>query len=111
MQGTKIIPADFIAPAISHNETGSHHPVLLSNFLAQTEALMLGKTEEQVRADLEKAGTPADKLAMLLPHKVFAGNRPSNSIVMSRVSPKALGSLVALYEHKIFVQGGRTPLL
>jgi glucose-6-phosphate isomerase len=104
-QGTKVIPADFIAPAISQNETADHHPVLLSNFFAQTEALMLGKTEEEVRAELEKANTPADQIAMLLPHKVFAGNRPTNSIVMRKMTPRALGSLVALYEHKIFVQG------
>ena len=100
-----MIPADFIAPAVSHNETGEHHPVLLSNFFAQTEALMLGKTEEEVRAEFEKAGTPAEELEKLLPHKVFAGNRPTNSIVMQKLTPKALGSLVALYEHKIFVQG------
>ncbi len=79
--------------------------MLLSNFFAQTEALMLGKTEEEVRAELEKANTPADQIAMLLPHKVFAGNRPTNSIVMRKMTPRALGSLVALYEHKIFVQG------
>lgn len=104
-QGTKIVPADFIIPAISHNEAGEHHTVLLSNFLAQTEALMLGKSEEEVRAELEKASMPAQQLAMVLPHKVFAGNRPTNSIVMSKLTPRALGQLVALYEHKIFVQG------
>ncbi len=104
-QGTKIVPADFIIPAISQNEAGEHHTVLLSNFLAQTEALMLGKSEEEVRAELEKAGMPAQQMAMVLPHKVFAGNRPTNSIVMSKLTPRALGQLVALYEHKIFVQG------
>lgn len=102
-QGTKLVPSDFIAPALSHNETGDHHPTLLSNFFAQSEALMLGKTEEEVRAELEQTQTP--NAAALLPHKVFAGNRPSNSLVLTKVTPKALGSLIALYEHKIFVQG------
>jgi len=103
-QGTKMVPADFIIPAQSHNPIGDHHTVLLSNFFAQTEALMLGKTEDEVRQELEASGTPADKTQSLLPHKVFAGNRPSNSIVLDKVTPKSLGALIALYEHKIFVQ-------
>jgi glucose-6-phosphate isomerase len=96
-QGTKVIPCDFIAPAISHNPLGDHHPKLLSNFFAQTEALMNGKTVEEVKAE----GTPEE----LVPFKVFTGNRPTNSFLLKQITPRSLGSLIALYEHKIFVQG------
>jgi glucose-6-phosphate isomerase len=104
-QGTRIIPADFIAPAISHNPIGDHHVKLLSNFFAQTEALMNGKTEAEVRAELEKSGLKEDEIKTLLPYKVFTGNRPTNSFLVKEITPRSLGSLVALYEHKIFVQG------
>jgi len=104
-QGTKLIPCDFIAPAISHNPLGDHHVKLLSNFFAQTEALMNGKTAEEVKAELEKSGMTGEALAKLLPYKVFTGNRPSNSFLVKEITPRSLGSLIALYEHKIFVQG------
>jgi len=104
-QGTKLIPCDFIAPAISHNPIGDHHAKLLSNFFAQTEALMKGKTEAEVRAELEKEGKSAEEIEKLLPFKVFEGNRPTNSILLKKLTPHALGLLIALYEHKIFTQG------
>lgn len=104
-QGTKLIPCDFLAPAISQNPIGDHHPKLLSNFFAQTEALMNGKTLEEVTAELKAQGKSADEIAELAPFKVFEGNRPTNSILFRRLTPKVLGSLVAMYEHKIFVQG------
>lgn len=104
-QGTKLIPCDFIAPAISHNAIGDHHVKLLSNFFAQTEALMNGKTPEEVRAELEKSGLTPDEVAKLLPYKVFTGNRPTNSFLLKEITPRSLGSLIALYEHKIFIQG------
>lgn len=104
-QGTKLIPCDFIAPAISHNPVGDHHTLLLSNFFAQTEALMLGKTPAEAEAELKAAGKSPEEIAALLPFKVFPGNRPSNSILLKKITPRCLGSLVALYEHKIFVQG------
>jgi glucose-6-phosphate isomerase len=102
-QGTKLIPADFIAPAVSHNPLGEHHKMLLSNFFAQTEALMNGKTMEEVLSELSgKSQQEIDKIA---PFKVFQGNRPTNSILFKKITPKSLGSLIAIYEHKIFVQG------
>lgn len=104
-QGTKMIPCDFIAPVETHNPLGNHHKILLSNFFAQTEALMKGKTEPEVRAELEKEGFEGERLEKLIPHKVFLGNRPTNSIMLQKITPRSLGSLVALYEHKIFVQG------
>ena len=104
-QGTKLIPADFIAPALSHNPIGEHHKMLLSNFFAQTEALMNGKTYEEAAAELEKAGKSAEEVAFLAPFKVFEGNRPTNSILAKKITPRVLGSLLAMYEHKIFVQG------
>ncbi len=104
-QGTKLIPCDFIAPAISHNPTGDHHPILLSNFFAQTEALMNGKTEEEVKQELKASGKSAEEIEKLVPFKVFEGNRPTNSILLKEVTPQSLGSLIAFYEHKIFVQG------
>ncbi|MEO0584959.1 MAG: glucose-6-phosphate isomerase [Bacteroidota bacterium] len=104
-QGTKIIPADFLAPAISHNPIGDHHPKLLANFFAQTEALMKGKTADEVRDELEKNGKTAEEIDFLTPFKVFQGNRPTNSILVKQVTPYVLGQLIAMYEHKIFVQG------
>lgn len=104
-QGTQLIPADFIAPAQSHNAIGNHHQLLMSNFFAQTEALMNGKTYEVVVDELKKAGLTADEIAKLAPFKVFEGNKPTNSILVKKVTPRVLGSLIAMYEHKIFVQG------
>ena len=104
-QGTILIPCDFIAPAISHNPLGDHHDKLLSNFFAQTQALMNGKTTEEAKAELQKAGMPEEEIAKLLPHKVFEGNRPTNSFLIKKITPFTLGQLIALYEHKIFVQG------
>jgi len=104
-QGTKLIPCDFIAPAISHNPVGDHHSILLSNFFAQTEALMKGKTYDEVAAELEASGKSAQEIKRLAPFRVFSGNRPTNSILMKKVTPRTLGSLIAMYEHKIFVQG------
>ena len=104
-QGTKMIPCDFIAPAISHNPLSDHHDKLLSNFFAQTEALMLGKTEEEVRAELTKAGVNEDELEFHIPFRVFSGNKPTNSLLFKQLTPRTLGSLIAMYEHKIFTQG------
>ncbi len=104
-QGTRLIPCDFIAPAVSKNPLGDHHLKLLANFFAQTEALMRGKTLAEVKAELKAAGMSAADIAALAPHKVFEGNRPTNSILLKEITPRALGSLIALYEHKIFVQG------
>lgn len=104
-QGTKLIPSDFIAPAQSLNPIGEHHPILLSNFFAQTEALMNGKTADEVIAELTKSGKTAEEIEALCPFKVFEGNRPTNSILLKKVSPRSLGTLIACYEHKIFVQG------
>ncbi|BDC99304.1 glucose-6-phosphate isomerase [Persicobacter psychrovividus] len=104
-QGTKMIPCDFIAPAISHNQISDHHPKLLANFFAQTEALMTGKTEEQVRAEFATAGKSAEEVEDLVPFKIFEGNRPTNSILAKQITPRTLGALIAMYEHKIFVQG------
>lgn len=104
-QGTPLIPCDFIAPAISMNPVGDHHVKLLSNFFAQTEALMNGKTAEEVRAEFLKAGVKEDTIEKLLPYKVFEGNRPTNSILVKQIDPFMLGQLIAIYEHKIFVQG------
>ena len=102
-QGTRLIPADFIAPIESQNPIGDHHMMLLANFFAQTEALMRGKTEDEARAELQ--GLSGDDLEALLPHKLFEGNRPTNSIMFRKLDPKTLGMLIALYEHKVFVQG------
>lgn len=104
-QGTKLIPADFLAPAISHNPTGEHHEILLSNFFAQTEALMNGMTEKEAADQLKRDGKTDDEIQMLLPYKVFEGNRPTNSVLFKKLTPRVLGSLIAMYEHKIFVQG------
>ncbi|UCD88538.1 MAG: glucose-6-phosphate isomerase [Desulfobacterales bacterium] len=104
-QGTKLIPCDFIAPARSHNPVGDHHRILLSNFLAQTEALMKGKTEDEVREELQMQHLGEERIEALLPYKTFQGNKPTNSIVFKQLTPRALGRLIAMYEHKIFVQG------
>jgi len=108
-QGTQIVPADFIMPVHSHHKVGSdgnqHHKTLIANFLAQTQALMLGKTEEEARAELEAQGMSGKALEKLLPHKIFEGNRPTTSIMFDKLTPNTLGKLIALYEHKIFVQG------
>jgi glucose-6-phosphate isomerase len=104
-QGTQLIPADFLAPAISHNPLDDHHDILLSNFFAQTEALLKGKSKEEVIEALQKEGKSNDEIERLYPHKVFAGNKPTNSILFKQLTPRVLGSFIALYEHKIFVQG------
>jgi len=108
-QGTQIVPADFLMPVHSHYAIGkhgyAHHKILLANFLAQTQSLMLGKTKQEARAELEKQGLSGEALENLLPHKVFEGNRPTTSIVFDKLTPNTLGKLIALYEHKIFVQG------
>jgi glucose-6-phosphate isomerase len=104
-QGTRTIPCDFLAAGETQNPLGHHHPILLSNFLAQTEALMRGKNADEVRAELEASGkSPAD-IDFLLAHKLFEGNRPTNSMLFRRLDPHTLGMLIALYEHKVFVQG------
>ena len=104
-QGTRLITCDFIAPARTHNPLGDHHPILLSNVFAQTEALMRGKTEAEARAELSAAGLSGAALERLVPHKVFAGNKPTNTLLLRQVTPHSLGMLIALYEHKIFTQG------
>uniref|UniRef100_A0A4W4E833 Glucose-6-phosphate isomerase n=1 Tax=Electrophorus electricus TaxID=8005 RepID=A0A4W4E833_ELEEL len=106
-QGTRMIPADFLIPAQSQHpiRDNLHHKILMANFLAQTEALMKGKTSEEARKELEASGMSGDALDKLLPHKVFQGNKPSNSIIFKKLTPFMLGALVAMYEHKIFVQG------
>jgi len=104
-QGTKMIPCDFLAAAKSHNPLGDHHRILLSNFVAQTEALMKGKTSEEVRSELLAQGYAEERLDVLVPAKTFPGNRPTNSFLYRKLTPETLGSLIALYEHKIFTQG------
>jgi glucose-6-phosphate isomerase len=108
-QGTPIVPADFIMPIHSHYAVGNngneHHKILLANFLAQTQALMLGKTKEEARLELENQGFSGEALEKLLPHKIFEGDRPTTSILFNKLTPNTLGRLIALYEHKIFIQG------
>ena len=104
-QGTKLVPCDFIGTAISHNPIGDHHDILLSHFFAQPEALMKGKIEKEVSAELKSSGLSDKNIQNLLPFKVFKGNRPTNSILVRKITPRTLGSLIAMYEHKIFVQG------
>ena len=104
-QGPDVIPADFIVPLKTQNPVGEHHDILLANCFAQTEALMKGKNEQEVRQELEAAGCDDAELGMLLPHKVFPGNRPTNTILVDELNPFTLGSLIAMYEHKVFVQG------
>ena len=104
-QGTKIIPCDFIAPARTHNPVGDHHVKLLSNFFAQTEALAFGKSKEQVEQEFLAKGKSLDEIKDIVPFKVFEGNRPTNSFLVKEITPRTLGMLVAMYEHKIFTQG------
>jgi glucose-6-phosphate isomerase len=106
-QGTKIIPADFIAPVETQNPitSGLHHEILLANYLAQTEALMKGKTRDEAKAELAGQGVSGDTLELILPHKVFEGNKPTNSILFQKLTPYTLGFLIAMYEMKIFTQG------
>lgn len=104
-QGTRLIPCDFIAPMKSHHAVGAHHTMLLSNFFAQTEALMKGKTAAEVRAELAGSGVSGSAAADLVPHRVLPGNKPTNSILVPQITPRILGQLIALYEHKIFTQG------
>lgn len=104
-QGTHLIPIDFMAPVETHNPVGDHHVILLANFFSQSEALMLGRTEKEARAELEAQGLSGEALEALLPHKIFSGNKPSNSVMFHKLTPYTLGSLIAMYEHKIFVQG------
>lgn len=104
-QGTALIPCDFIAPAQSHNPLADHHNKLLSNFFAQTEALAFGKTKEEVESEFIEAGKSLDEVKEIVPFKVFTGNKPTNSILIQKITPFSLGALIAMYEHKIFVQG------
>ncbi|WP_373100628.1 MULTISPECIES: glucose-6-phosphate isomerase [Pasteurellaceae] len=104
-QGTTLIPCDFIAPAQSHNPLSDHHSKLLSNFFAQTEALAFGKSKQEVEAEFVKAGKALDDVKDIVPFKVFTGNKPTNSILLQKITPFSLGALIAMYEHKIFVQG------
>lgn len=104
-QGTQLVPCDFIAPAVSHNPVGDHHVKLMSNFFAQTEALMNGKSLEEVKDEMRREGKSPETIERIAPHRVFEGNRPTNSILVKKINPSTLGALIALYEHKIFVQG------
>ncbi|MDM8535921.1 glucose-6-phosphate isomerase [Desulfobacterales bacterium HSG17] len=104
-QGTQLISADFIAPIETQNPVGNHHTILLANFFAQTEALMRGKTKQEVEAELKDQDMSQEAMEALIPHKVFKGNRPSNTILLQKIDPEILGALIALYEHKVFVQG------
>jgi glucose-6-phosphate isomerase len=104
-QGTRLVPCDFLAPIETHNPLGHHHEVLLANYFAQTEALMRGKTPEEARAELEAQKLPPARVAELVPHKAFPGNRPTTSMLFTKLTPRTLGMLIAMYEHKIFVQG------
>ncbi len=104
-QGTRLVPADFMAAMENHNPLGRHHAILLSNFFAQPEALMKGRTEQEARQEMQNSGLDANEIERLLPHRQFPGNRPSNSFLYRRLTPRTLGSLIAFYEHKIFVQG------
>ncbi|HAX17085.1 MAG TPA: glucose-6-phosphate isomerase [Actinobacteria bacterium] len=104
-QGTKIIPCDFLAPAISHNPVGRHHNILLSNFFAQTEALMNGKNREEVIRELQEMNMDKEEIEKIFPFRIFKGDRPTNSVLFKKLTPRILGNLIAMYEHKIFVQG------
>jgi glucose-6-phosphate isomerase len=104
-QGTQLVPCDFLVPARSHNPVGDHHAKLVANCFAQSEALMNGKTYDEVVAEMKAAGLPDEHIKQLAPYKVFEGNRPSNTILFRQLTPRTLGSLIAMYEHKIFVQG------
>jgi glucose-6-phosphate isomerase len=104
-QGTRLIPVDFIAPLRSHFPVGQHHETLIANMFAQAEALMRGKSRAEAKAELEAQGLSGPALYSLLPHKLFPGNQPSNTILLEQLTPKTLGALIAMYEHKVFVQG------
>ncbi|MDH3196535.1 MAG: glucose-6-phosphate isomerase, partial [Hyphomicrobiales bacterium] len=104
-QGTDIVPCDFLIAAQAHENLGDHHAKLIANCLAQSQALAFGKNEDEVRAELAEDGLAREPIDALAPHKVFPGNRPSNTLVYRRLDPATLGMLIALYEHKIFVQG------
>jgi glucose-6-phosphate isomerase len=106
-QGTKIIPCDFLIPVVSHNPISEniHHDILVSNCFAQAEALAMGKTADEVRDEMRKHKVPEDEIDRLIPHRTFLGNRPSNTIMMDKVTPRVMGAIIAMYEHKIFVQG------
>ena len=104
-QGTQLVPCDFIAPARSHHPLNAHHPILLANVFAQAEALMRGKSVTEAQAEMAAAGMEEDEIAALLPHRVFPGNRPSSTFLLEEITPRTLGMLIALYEHKVFVQG------
>jgi glucose-6-phosphate isomerase len=104
-QGTRLIPCDFLVGLESHHEVGEHHRLLLANCFAQTEALMRGKTESEVRAELTALGLEGEALEQLVPHKVFPGNRPSTTVVYQKLDPRTLGAIVAMYEHKVFTMG------
>jgi len=104
-QGTMPVPADFLIPARTRDQLGTQHRVLMSNFLAQTRALMMGKTEDEARKELEAEGLSEEKISEVLPHKIFEGNKPSNSIMFEKLDPRTMGALLAMYEHKVFVQG------
>ncbi|MDW8208727.1 MAG: glucose-6-phosphate isomerase [Chloroherpetonaceae bacterium] len=104
-QGTKLVPCDFLAPIETHNPVGNHHGILLSNFFAQTEALMRGRTPDEARAEMQAAGMRPEEIEALVPHRTFEGNRPTNSILFQKLTPYTLGALIAMYEHKIFTQG------
>lgn len=104
-QGTQLVPCDFIAPVRSHNPLGPHHPILLANVFAQAEALMRGKSAAEAQAEMTAAGMEAEDIAALLPHRVFPGNRPSSTLLLEEITPRTLGMLIAVYEHKVFVQG------
>ncbi|MES9993611.1 MAG: glucose-6-phosphate isomerase [Candidatus Thiodiazotropha sp.] len=104
-QGTQLIPCDFIIPVNSHNEAGDHHEKLFANCLAQSEALMRGKTRAEAREEMEASGMEPEQIVDLLPHRIFPGNRPSNSLILDQITPSSLGALIALYEHKVFIQG------
>lgn len=104
-QGTKLVPCDFLAPIETHNPIGNHHAILLSNFFAQTEALMRGRTPDEARAEMQAVGMRPEDVDALVPHRTFEGNRPTNSILFQKLTPCTLGALIAMYEHKIFTQG------
>jgi glucose-6-phosphate isomerase len=104
-QGTKPVPADFLIPAQSKNPLGNQHCVLLANFFAQTRALMQGKTEAEALAEMQASGTDPEHIPEVLPHKIFEGNKPTNSILFEKLDPRTLGAILAMYEHKVFVQG------
>jgi glucose-6-phosphate isomerase len=104
-QGTQLIPSDFIAPVNSQNRLGDHHAKLMANFFAQTEALMRGRTAEEARTEMRAAGMSPAQIEALVPHRTFPGNRPTNTLLVDRLTPYVLGALIALYEHRIFTQG------